>query len=100
MTYAGKCFVVHVEKVNHELKGMDDKHTSMCESMELKELKERFADIFADPIALSPLMGVFYHRIALQKDASPINIRPYKYPLKHKEVIEQLVKEMVDMGIV
>jgi len=36
----------------------------------------------------------------LKGDAKPINIRPYRYPLKQKDIIEKSVQEMLDSGII
>ncbi|XP_021765492.1 uncharacterized protein LOC110730018 [Chenopodium quinoa] len=72
-----------------------------CSSVsELQDLKDQFSDIFADPAELPPLRGVFDHKIPLVPNASLVNIRPYRYPLKQRDVIEQLIQEMVDRGIV
>jgi len=32
-------------------------------------------------------------------DASPVNIRPYRYPLKQKDIIEKLMEEILSNGI-
>lgn len=32
--------------------------------------------------------------------AHPVNIRPYMYPLKQKDVIENVVQEMLNQGII
>lgn len=44
-------------------------------------------------------MGVFYHRIPLQEESKPINIRPYKYSSMKKDIIENLVREMLQQGV-
>lgn len=46
------------------------------------------------------MRGVFDHRIPLLPNATPVNIRPYTYPLKQRDVIEQLIQEMLDRGII
>lgn len=56
--------------------------------------------MFEEPLTLPPSRGQFDHRIPLKEGASPVNIRPYRYPLKHKDIIEQLVQEMQDKGII
>lgn len=38
--------------------------------------------------------------IPLLPGVSPVNMRPNRYPLKQKDVIEQLVQEMHDRGII
>lgn len=40
------------------------------------------------------------HRIPLEPNSRHVNIRPYRYPLKQRDVIEQLVQEMLDRGII
>lgn len=47
----------------------------------------KFVDDIADPIYLPLLRGVFDHRIPLQLDAKHVNIRSYRYSLKHMDVI-------------
>jgi len=36
----------------------------------------------------------------LKEGTSPINISPYRYPLNHKDIIEKLVTEMQQKGII
>jgi len=55
------------------------------------QLLHPFEDLFQDPKGLPPSRGVYDHRIPLKVDAKPINIKPYRYPLKQEEIIEQLV---------
>ncbi|XP_056688530.1 uncharacterized protein [Spinacia oleracea] len=50
--------------------------------------------------ALAAPVGVFDHTIPLEPNARPVNIRPYRYPLKQRDIIEQLVQEMLDRGII
>ena len=63
-------------------------------------LISEYSDLFSDPTGLPPSRGLFDHRIPLKPDARPVNIRPYRYPLKQKDVIERLVQEMLDSGII
>ncbi|XP_056690204.1 uncharacterized protein [Spinacia oleracea] len=69
-------------------------------SDELETLKYKHSDIFADPIELPPHRGVFDHTIPLEPNARPVNIRPYRYPLKKRDVIEQLVQDMLERGVI
>ncbi|XP_021766133.1 uncharacterized protein LOC110730619 [Chenopodium quinoa] len=66
------------------------------EAQELKQLKAAYSCIFEEPVELPPGRGVFYHRIHLEEGSRAVNIRPYRYPLRQKDVIEQLVKEMLE----
>ena len=67
---------------------------------ELQPLIQCYQDVFQDPEELPPSRGHFDHRIPLKEGTSPINLRPYKYPLKHKDIIEQLVQQMLDQGVI
>lgn len=63
-------------------------------------LIEEFQLLFGDPKQLPPSRSTFDHKIPLQKDSNPINNGPYRYSSKQKDIIEQLVQEMLDQGIV
>lgn len=49
---------------------------------ELEELKLTYKCVLEDLVELPPLRGVFDHSIPLLPDATPVNIKPYRYPLK------------------
>lgn len=66
----------------------------------IEVLLEQYLDLFQEPKGLPPSRGVFDHRIPLQPGANPVNIIPYRYPLKQKDIIEKLVQEMLDCGII
>ena len=63
-------------------------------------LLEEFEDNFQDPTTLPPSRGIYDHRIPLQPGAAPVNIRPHRYPLKQKDFIEKLIKEMLENGVI
>ncbi|KAL8100580.1 hypothetical protein AgCh_032728 [Apium graveolens] len=69
-------------------------------NQELEYLKKQYADIFMEPDKLPPPRQMFDHRIPLQEGTNPINIRPYRYPLKQRDVIEQIIEEMLSRGII
>lgn len=69
-------------------------------SPHLEKLKQQYQDLFEDPLLLPPHRGVFDHTIPLDPGCKPVNIRPYRYPLKQRDIIEQLVQEMLDRGII
>ncbi|XP_074300143.1 uncharacterized protein LOC141631357 [Silene latifolia] len=71
-----------------------------AQPVELVHLLNQYKDIFEEPTCLPPSRGVYDHRIPLVQDAQPDNIRPYRYPLKQRDVIEKLVQEMLDQGII
>uniref|UniRef100_A0A803L3P0 Ty3 transposon capsid-like protein domain-containing protein n=1 Tax=Chenopodium quinoa TaxID=63459 RepID=A0A803L3P0_CHEQI len=66
------------------------------------ELLQEYTDIFAEPKCLPPSRAVFDHRIPLEFGSNPVclSIRPYRYPLAQRDIIEKLVQEMLDQGII
>jgi len=68
--------------------------------MELAPIIKEFEDLFHEPSGLPPSRGIFYHLIPVKFDAKPVNIHPYRYPLKQKDIIEKLVQEILDSGII
>ncbi|XP_075099367.1 uncharacterized protein LOC142176177 [Nicotiana tabacum] len=56
--------------------------------------------VFAEPAALPPQRGAFDHRIPLQPGVKPINIQPYRHSSLKKYIIEKLVKEMLQQGVI
>lgn len=76
-----------------------DQSTTMNYPKFLK-LKDKLRSFFEDPIKLPPSRGVIDHRVPLEESKGPVNIRPYRYPLKQRDVIEQLIQEMLDRGII
>lgn len=49
---------------------------------------------------MPPHRGVFNHPIPLQPGEGPVNIRSYMYPINQRDIIEQLIQEMLDKGII
>lgn len=45
-------------------------------------------------------MGAFDHRIPLQEETKPINIRPYWYSSMKKDITEKLVREMLQQNVI
>ncbi|XP_026384181.1 uncharacterized protein LOC113279725 [Papaver somniferum] len=66
---------------------------------ELLPLLQEFQDIFAEPTKLPPQRSLD-HTIPLQPNSTHVNQRAYKFPYIQKGVVEQLVKEMIDSGII
>jgi len=65
-----------------------------------EQLLDHYADIFAEPTAL-PLSGPgFDHKIPLKERVQPFNLRPYRFSFVQKDVIDKLVQDMLDQGIV
>lgn len=72
-------------------------HLTMFEVMpkSLSELLTADEQVFLEPTILPPQRGVFDHRITLQLEFIPIHIIPYKYSSMKKDIIEKLVKEIL-----
>jgi hypothetical protein len=58
-----------------------------------------FDDIFAEPTGLPPAQGRD-HRIILKPDAALVAVRPYRYPVAHKNELERQCAAMIEQGIV
>lgn len=66
----------------------------------LSSLLVELRELFEKPTQLPPSRGVFDHRMVLHQGTEPINKRPHRYPPIKKDVIETLVKQMLDQGII
>ena len=64
------------------------------------QLLGQFEDLFEEPMDLPPSRGIFDHKIPLIHGSTPVSIRPYRCPLKQRDIIKSLVQEMLDKGIV
>lgn len=67
--------------------------------MEIELLLEQLSDIFEEPSQLPPTRIGFDHKIPLKDDAILVNIRPYRYSIIQKNVVDKLVSEMLAQGI-
>lgn len=65
----------------------------------LPYLIDQYFDIFAEPKSLPPLRS-HNHSIHLTEGTPSINVRPYRYPTLQKDVIEQIIKEMLKSGVI
>ncbi|GJR22850.1 retrotransposon-related protein [Tanacetum coccineum] len=60
-------------------------------------LLEEYDDVFAIPKCLPPNRSLD-QRIPLKEGVTTINIRPYRYPPAQKDIIKEMVKELLDSG--
>jgi len=66
---------------------------------ELQGLLAKYVDLFKEPTSLHPHRE-YDHRILVKPNSSPVNVRPYRYPALHKDIIEKTVEEMLQSGMV
>lgn len=66
---------------------------------DLRCLLDEYKDVFADPNCLPPHRALD-HAITLDKDARPVNTRPYRYSPLQKDEIERQVAEMLEASII
>uniref|UniRef100_A0A3Q7JC32 Reverse transcriptase domain-containing protein n=1 Tax=Solanum lycopersicum TaxID=4081 RepID=A0A3Q7JC32_SOLLC len=66
----------------------------------LVPLMEQYKGIFDIPTSLPPHKGPYDHRILLIQNAGPVSKKPYRFPRVKKDIIEKLVQEMLDQGVV
>jgi len=66
---------------------------------QLAALCEEFAVLFEQVLGL-PLKRTPDHHINLVPGTEPINLRPYRHPWEQKNVIESMIKEMLNSVII
>lgn len=102
LTNAAQLCLIQVKEIHHIQ--MDSNVKQQPEEVvidkEISQLKQTYADVFKEPDKLPPSKGIFDHKIPLQTGANPINIKPYRYLLKQRDVIEQIIEEMLGRGII
>ena len=72
--------------------------TTASESL-LEELLVAFDNVFGEPQGLPPPRGRD-HAIVLKPGAQPMAVRPYRYPVSHKDELERQCAAMMDQGII
>ncbi|XP_026458591.1 uncharacterized protein LOC113359121 [Papaver somniferum] len=65
----------------------------------ITSLLHNYEDVFQSSSTLPPPRDID-HKIPLKPDSIPTSQRPYRCPYIQKEVVEKLVKEMLDAGII
>lgn len=68
-------------------------------SLDLQAILDSFAPVFQKPSGLPPSRATD-HSIHLNPQSGPINVKPYRYPHFQKQVMEQLMADMRNEGII
>lgn len=79
------------------LKLTDDGHD--VKHPQLESLLQAFKDVFEEPTSLPPHRPCD-HTITLQHGSDSVNQKAYKYGVSQKNVIEEMVQEMLKSGII
>jgi hypothetical protein len=67
--------------------------------VEVQSLIQQYQHLFEAPVGLPPTRSC-NHSIPLLPNSKPVAIRPYRYPPKMKDVLEQQVAEMLQQGLI
>jgi hypothetical protein len=62
-------------------------------------LQAEYQELFAEPKGLPPPRS-HDHNIPLKEGSNPVNLRPYRHSSLQKDVVEQMVKEMLGSGTI
>jgi hypothetical protein len=66
---------------------------------EVQAILQQYEDVFADNMMLPPSRECDHH-IPLIEGSKPPNIRPYRIPHKQKDEVENMIKSMLQNGII
>ncbi|XP_074293193.1 uncharacterized protein LOC141620149 [Silene latifolia] len=67
---------------------------------EIQALLKQFPRVFQEPKGLSPLRDGHDHKITLKAGAEPMNIRPYRFSMLQKDIIESMTTELLENGVI
>ncbi|XP_058754567.1 uncharacterized protein LOC131627728 [Vicia villosa] len=81
----------------HALQGFDSQQVL---PPSLVQLLDQYSDIFAEPTALPPSRPGFDHKIPFKEGTQPFNLRPYRFSIVQKDIIDNIVQDMLKQGIV
>ncbi|XP_019462912.1 PREDICTED: uncharacterized protein LOC109361830 [Lupinus angustifolius] len=66
----------------------------------IEPILQQYADVFSSPTQLPPIRVDHDHKIPLLHNTDPVNKRPYRYAKQQKDIIDKLVQEMLDYGVI
>lgn len=82
-----------------KLEGPDWEQPTDPRKAELMSLLKSYGDVFETPKELPPPRSMD-HGITLKEGSNPVNLKAYRYGALQKTVIEELVQEMLDLGVI
>lgn len=71
---------------------------TLMEPEEVKSALARFSMVFEEPKTLPPRRR-HDHAIPLEAGVNELSLRPYRYSMTQKDIIEKLVEEMLKTGV-
>ena len=69
-------------------------------SFSIQQSLKEFEDIFQLPTTLPPFRPGFDHTILLLQGVDPVNIRPYRCSKSQKDIIDRLVQDYLQSGVI
>ena len=94
------CSLRVIEDSDHFISSMTTTlQPSLGNNATIDELLHSYQDIFKKPTGLPPLRA-HDHAIPLKEGSQPINLRPYRHTGLQKDIVEKIVTEMLDSGII
>lgn len=101
LCHAKLCSLVMIQEDQGEKEGSNQGQTQLLSSnqAQLDQLLQSYEDVFREVEQLPPVR-CHDHKITLKEGTDPISVRPYRYPAFQKNIIEEMVKEMLNKGII
>ncbi|XP_017438444.2 uncharacterized protein LOC108344526 [Vigna angularis] len=95
---ASELFTIQIIPIHEPTTTNSPPHTAYLPPT-IKTFLLRFDNLFHSPSSLPPSRPSD-HRIHLLPNATPVNVKPYRYPHSQKSELEKQVKELLDKGMI
>lgn len=69
------------------------------QSSPIQEVLDQYADVFQENTKLPPKRAID-HQIKLQPGTAPVNMRPYRLPHQQKNVMEDMIKQLLQHKLI
>lgn len=97
------CLILSVDPINHDSHLDPTPNSSTVDfthlPLEIQSILHLFPDLFLQPKGFPPPRPHDHH-INLLPNTEPVNVKPYKYPHHQKDIVAQLIIEMLKDGII